>query len=356
MLPYAATYGGKRALVLVHIGGPFDATYVSAEALHLTASLATVDASLVSGTLTVVNETAVMVVEVARHAAEPARAESSTLTLPPLGLLCATSTSLLPTFNIEVGSSPSPLTEDEKTAIAVVSVASVDLQTVAAMGLLRCTPGTEEDAESESTIRALVPVALSGTCVGAIQGALLLIGVACVATMCTTGILRRVRGLSWVQAAGVVRCPGLVLSVWGAMQMGLVVCGGRLASSESGYRGLGVAGLVAGAALPFLTVSSTYLFVSRRCLRLGQTSEALEVSSPLAVRLRSLMLPRYELDFATFPTSAAFSTVVGKYRRPCCLWTGLAQAQPLVMLLVVLSPTAACTPTLVVAGVAAFHI
>ena len=352
-LSYSATYNGRRALVLVHIRGAFGMVPAG---IDLIASLSTVDAILIPGALSILNGSAVMVVEVQRRADEPVRGESVSLSVPHTGLPCSSfQRDGLPTFNVELGASPAPLSEGEKTAIAVVSAVSVDLQTVAAVGLLRCTPGSLGEAESEAAIRGLVPVALSGSCVGAIQGALLSIGVACVAIVCVTGIWKGVRGRSWLEAAAVVRCPGMVLSVWASMQMGLVVCGGRLVTSNGiiggGDRLLGAVGLAVGAVLPLLSVGVTYLFVSRRCYRLIQTAEAVTSTSSKAVWLRSLMLPSYELDTVAFPASSAFSTVVGKFRRPSCLWAGLPQTQPLVMLLAIFSTTTTCTPTLVVAGV-----
>lgn len=329
-LSYSSTHNGRRPLVLVQIEGPFDPQAQTLGA-RLFVSLSSVVVSVVAESVSVKSRSAVMVIEFQRHADEPAQAASSSLTLdmPCSGQPGASS----PNFIVELGSSPAPLSEEEKTAIAVVSVLSADLQTVAAVGLLRCAPGSLGAAESDATIRALVPVALSATCVGAIQGALLSIGVACVAAICTTSIWKHARGLSWVEAAAAARCPGIVLSIWAAVQMGLIVCGGRLFTSNSdeiGDRVLGIAGLVCGAVLPSLSVCLTYLFASRRCYQLVQTPEAVASSSLLVVRLRSLLLPTYELDTTTLPVSAAFSTLVGPIRRASCLWAGLADRKSVV--------------------------
>ena len=104
-LPYEATYDGRRALVLVHIRGRFNPAYAPTAAVPLTSSLSTVEASLLPGALFTANGT-VVVVEVVRHAAEPAQAEISSLTLA-VGHQCTPHTGDgLPTFNIELSPHP----------------------------------------------------------------------------------------------------------------------------------------------------------------------------------------------------------------------------------------------------------
>ena len=201
-------------------------------------------------------------------------------------------------------------------------------------------PGSDEDVESEAGIRALVPVALSGTCAGAVQGALLAIGVAgvlSVAAMCVVKAAKSKDGLGWVEAAAMARCPGVVIAVWAFVQMGLVVCGARLATAEDGDRGdvvLGVVGVIAGAVLPVVCIVLAWSVVSRRCYRLGQVPAAVAGRSGVVVWARSVFLPSYELDAQVYPVSKAFSTVVGRTKRPSCVYAGLSSMQPVVMLLV----------------------
>ena len=76
------------------------------------------------------------------------------------------------------------------------------MQTVAAMSLLRCSPGDSATVETDSTIRALVPVALSGTCAGAVQGAMLAVAAVGVICAVATLIVMRVPACSTAVSAG----------------------------------------------------------------------------------------------------------------------------------------------------------
>ena len=135
-IPYASTTGGRKAHVLLRLRGVADVVTPTL-GTQLDSSLSTVRAQYASRTfLSATNGSVVMIVEILREATEPARAEMCSLTLSSLGLPCVSSDgSHLPRFEIELGSSPAPLSEGEKTAIGVVSVVSVDLQLVAAVGL-----------------------------------------------------------------------------------------------------------------------------------------------------------------------------------------------------------------------------
>jgi hypothetical protein len=140
--------------------------------------------------------------------------------------------------------------------------------------------------------------------------------------------------------------------------MGLVVCGARLATSDSsGSRSssgdvvLGVVGVVAGGLLPFVCVFLAWGVVSRRCYRLAQVPEAVAGRSRVVVWARSVLLPSYELDAEVYPVSKAFSTVVGRTRRPSCVWAGLPVIQPINMMLVAFAHGSLCNIMLIVTGV-----
>eukprot|EP00658_Telonema_sp_P-2_P044238 TRINITY_DN32092_c0_g1_i1.p1 TRINITY_DN32092_c0_g1~~TRINITY_DN32092_c0_g1_i1.p1 ORF type:complete len:220 (-),score=45.26 TRINITY_DN32092_c0_g1_i1:120-779(-) len=123
----------------------------------------------------------VIIVDVRRMDPNPVSSVDGRVTLLPGGFMCTTSTPNnnnivgMPWVNIALDAPLPPLTIAEQQAVAVVSAISPGMQTVAAMTLLRCSPGNTATVETETTIRALVPVALSGTCAGAVQGAILAI-------------------------------------------------------------------------------------------------------------------------------------------------------------------------------------
>ena len=353
-IPFDATYGGKSARVLVHVdvGSPAHAylngSYPTQGAVLPTSQPGSIAAAPASSTFL---HGGVLVVDVVRTDANPLDARGGTVELPRGPFLCVSPSGRtgVPAVRVALLAPPPVLTTAERAAIATVSAGSADLQTVAAIGLLRCSPGAEEDVETDAGVRALVPVALSGTCAGAVQGAFLAIGVAALASVCVTLVVMRVRGVGWTAAAAVTRCPGLVIAVWAFVQMGLVVCGARLVTGNSLV--LGAAGVAAGGALPVVCVALTWGVVSRRCYRLAQTPKAAAGRSGLVVRLRSLLLPSYELDGDAHPVSKAYSAVVGRSRRPSCLWSALPVMQPVVMLLVVFVQGAMCSTSLIVAGV-----
>eukprot|EP00658_Telonema_sp_P-2_P061298 TRINITY_DN50010_c0_g1_i1.p1 TRINITY_DN50010_c0_g1~~TRINITY_DN50010_c0_g1_i1.p1 ORF type:complete len:251 (+),score=44.63 TRINITY_DN50010_c0_g1_i1:44-796(+) len=106
---------------------------------------------------------------------------------------------------------------------------------------------------------------------------------------------------------------------------------------------LGALGIVIGAALPLVCVGLAWGVVSRRCYRLVQVPEAV-------VGVWFVFLPSFELDGEAYPISKAFSTVVGRTRRPSSLWAGLYVIQPVVLMLVIFVEGASCEVFLIIAG------
>ena len=353
-LPYTATYDGKAARVLVY--ADMDLGREDLQGVPLLSSHSAVQVVSVSNGIPF-KDGYVAVLEVRRNDATPLETISSAVAFPASLLTCrhdTTSTLGLPVFYLSLDASSPALSEPERVVVAVVSAVSSNLQTVAAVGLLRCAPGSLANVESASGIRSLVPVALSGTCLGAVQGALLFIAMSAVVALGAVGIAMYLRGLRLIAAAALTRV-GLVFVVWAQLQMGLVVCGARLLLGDTD-KGLGALGVFVGAILPVVTVTLAYTVLSRRCYRVCQTEEALLAGPKYAVVARSLILPSFTLEDPSLPLSAAFSTVVGYCRRPSCLWAGLPYIQPVVMLLVSFSTQGLCSPTLISSGVFFFTI
>ena len=360
-IPFDATSKSGSALVLVRVGVGvnINTTYPTSNVTFPTSTSdddggggGEIVAVGESGT---VGEGGVVVVAIRRVDASPLSALSGSMMLPGGVLLCTpTATSGGPWANIVLEAPPTALGEKERIAIAAASMASADLQTVAAIGLLRCTPGSDDDVESEAGVRALVPIALSGTCAGAVQGALLGVCVALLVSVGATCAVKAVRGVGWAQAAATTRCPSLMLSVWGFLQMGFVVCGARLLTApeeDGGDVVLGGVGVVVGGVLPGVYVLLAWTVVSRRCYRLAQVPGAVAGRHGAVVWARGTWLPSYELDSAVYPVSRAHSVVVGRTRRASPLWAGLSVIQPVAMLLVVFVQGTSCSVMLIIAGV-----
>ena len=121
-------------------------------------------------------------VKIRRIDADPVGGISTTLSFYPIQLC-----DVLPlSVPIWLGAPPSRMSRDEELAVSVVSaVGGTGLQAVVGLGLLHCTPGDLRN--DDLNIRGLVPVALSNSCEGAVQGALLSIGG--VAILNTLGML-----------------------------------------------------------------------------------------------------------------------------------------------------------------------
>lgn len=220
------------------------------------------------------------------------------------------------------------------------------------MGCFRCSPGSDEDVETEAGIRALVPIALSATCKGAVEGALVGIAAAAVVSVLATSFVKFAKKTSWMEAASLTRSPGIILFVWAFLQMGMTVCGARLITAEDTSNvALGVVGVMLGCVLPGVCITVTWAIVSRRCFRLSQRIAAIAGRSPVIVWCRSTFLPSYQLDHAVYPVSRMFATLVSRTRRPSCVWAGLATVQPLVMLLIVFFEGAMCDIILIIGGV-----
>ena len=268
-LPFTATASGAAASLLLHIASPLaslNTTYPLADRVLTTTKPDAMQVVVVAAKFTLSG--VVMVVDVRRVDANPTSTIKGSIAIPEDSiLLCTPSDYLLtphnglPWANVDFSAPPTPLNDGERTVVAITAFAAADLQTVAAIGMLRCSPGSDEDVESEAGIRALVPVALSGTCAGAVQGALLAIGAAGVLSVMAMSIVKTVKKLSWVEAAAMVRCPGVVIAVWAFVQMGLVVCGARLTTGGSDVV-LGVVGVLAGALLPIMCIGLAWGVVS----------------------------------------------------------------------------------------------
>ena len=360
-LPFTATSKGSVARVLIHIAPVVVNELFTLLDTGLTTTKPGVEVRVAASTFTSLGGV-VVVVDIRRTDASPTTAISGSIVFPGNLFTCTPDNTKqprshggLPWAVITLEAPSTPLGVGEQTAIAVGAMVAADLQTVAAIGMLRCTPGSDEDVESEAGIRALVPVALSGTCAGAVQGALLAIGVAGILSGVAICAVKAVKkDVGWMEAAARARCPGIVIAVWAFVQMGLVVCGARLATADGGGADvvLGVVGVVVGAILPAVCVCLARGVVSRRCYRLAQVPDAVAGRHKMVVWARSVFLPSYELDTDVYPVSKAFSTVVGRTRRPSCLWAGLPAMQPVVMLLVVFVRGELCSVFLIVAGVA----
>lgn len=256
-------------------------------------------------------------------------------------------------FIVQLTASIPALSVAEQQTIATISAVAPSLQTVAAVGLLRCSPGSVETSETDAGVRALVPIALTGTCAGAVQGALLGVASAGVISIIATAVLMRVRGISWMNAAAVTRCPGAMLGVCGFMQMGFVVCGSRLIllSSDATDTALGIIGVGLGATLPLVNICLAWGVISRRCYRIGLTQTARKESTRGGIWLRSVLLPEFELDTSTLPVSKAYSTLVGRSRLVGSVWAAVPVSQPLIMMVVVFVHGAGCSAVLIVAAV-----
>eukprot|EP00658_Telonema_sp_P-2_P024190 TRINITY_DN19712_c0_g1_i5.p1 TRINITY_DN19712_c0_g1~~TRINITY_DN19712_c0_g1_i5.p1 ORF type:complete len:399 (+),score=74.00 TRINITY_DN19712_c0_g1_i5:300-1496(+) len=205
--------------------------------------------------------------------------------------------------------------------------------------LLACTPG---DGSSDAVnVRALVPVALSETCVGAIQGALLAILVALVVSGGVVAVVKQVKRLSWTGAAALTQFPSITLIVCAQLQMGLVVCGGKVMLAGQDDVGLGAFGLVLGVGMFPAYPLLARLLVSRRCYRLALTEAAPGTHHTLARRVLTWTLPQYSLD-STITISRSFAHVVGRCRRPSPLWAGIATFQPIAMMFCVFAQSGYC--------------
>ena len=279
-----------------------------------------------------------LVVDIIRVDKDPVDGVDAVLTFPSLGV--CTGTRL--TARISLGAPPPRLSHNQEVAVATVAAtmsgAGPDLQSIAALGLMACTPGANSDSDSVN-VRALVPIALSNTCTGAVQGGLLAVACAMTVSLVAVAVLRRSKELTWGEAASVAQCPSVVLIVCSLVQMGLVVCGGRLVV-EGGADGglLGVLGLVLGIALfPAYPLLARFL-VSRRCFRLTLTDAAPTTARPL---LR-WMLPEYTLD-GKVAVSRSFAHVVGRTRLRSSLWAGTATFQPILMLFCVFARPGYCS-------------
>ena len=297
-----------------------------------------------------------VVIDVKRLDSSPLSSLSAVVVVPPEAFVCTQNASLqqggIPWFNLFLSGPAPTLTVKEKQAVAVVSALSAavaaDMQTLAAVSLLRCSPGDTENVETDAGIRALVPVALSGTCVGAVQGALLTLGIVALVTFLGTVVFKTFRKISWGEAAATLRFPGIFLAAWAFLQMGLVVCGGRLVTASANISDsvLGGIGVVLGTAVPFVIMGLAYFVVSRRCYRLEGKK-----AGPVTSWARRVFLPEYELDTIGVPISKAYSTVVGRSRRLSCFWAGLPLFQPVILVFVIFAQGAVCSSLLIIAGV-----
>ena len=247
----------------------------------------------------------------------------------------------LPWMDVSLAAPPAVLSGAALTVVtsgaAVSSLLTTDLQTVAAMGMLGCAPRGADSGESDN-VRALVPVSLGDTCEDAVWGAL--VTMAGVGALSGVAVLvhRRIKGLPWTQTCAALFSPSIFLQAWGMLQMGLVVCGGRLV--QQGSVVVGAVGLLAG-----LAIVPCYMFlaervISRRCYRLGLSGGAPRNRAVRAVMF--VMLPRYELNKEEMPACKAFTVVVGRTRYRWSGWAGLWVMQPVVMLLCVFAKGELC--------------
>ena len=254
---------------------------------------------------------------------------------------------------------PTVLGAGERAAVAVVATmsaaaAATDLQAVAVLALSACSSGS--DGDNESSVRALVPIALTNTCEGAVGGALVGIGgaaIACGAVVVFLMTAKRASFPTLLCACSQIRCPSVVLLVWAMMQTGLLTCGVKLLqvgdAGSGGSIALGVVGVVLGVTPPFLYWWVARGVASRRCYRLAPTGA---VPCGRAGRaLCRVLFFRYELDMDVYPMSKCFATVVNKTRRPHWIWAGLPVLSPVVLLLVILAEGNGCSPLLLTAGV-----
>ena len=335
--------------------------------------LSAVSASFVSST-----ETGIFTIEVRRTDTRPLRDIDVVLSIPASHLLCTTVPESqirlggVPWFSMRLAAPPPALPSGDRDAIASISPVSTNLQVIAAVGLLRCSPGATFSVETEAGVRALVPMALSGTCRGAVQGALLAISLAFVLNLLLTILLKVLKGINWFDAAAISQFPGATLFLWGFLQMGLVVCGGRLMTNIDDAVGnysvkdahLGQVGVVLGVAVPFLYIAVTWAFVSRRCYHIRETTppaastvEGEPQPQPLTeqpTRLNTFIVetfvPKFELDMSLYPSSKAYSFVVGWSRFASSLWVALPTTQPMLMLFVVFVYGEACEALLTITG------
>jgi hypothetical protein len=270
------------------------------------------------------------------------------------------------------------MSRDEELTVSVVSaVGGTGLQAVVGLGLLRCTPGDLRN--DDLNVRGLVPVALSNSCEGAVQGALLAIG--CTAIFNILGMLfvkhQRTKtikvsvvvkastaqpsdddhdgdyvdvppskmevGCSWWEAASLAMCPSITLAVASLLQMGLIVCGGRMIQDGLGVA-LGMVGVLVGLVLFPLFPFLVWLLVSRRCYQLAPTPEA------PAKLILPWLLPCYVLDSDVLPTKA-FSHLVFQRRYPHFIWAMLPVLQPTIMFFPTMAAPGYCSGLLLFAAV-----
>ena len=283
--------------------------------------------------------------------------------LPGAMVSCAVADRSLMAVPVHFAAPPAVLGAGEKAAVAVVSslsgaAAATDLQAVAVLALSACSPGGEGD-DNESSVRALVPIALSNTCEGAVGGALVGIGGAAVLCCAVVGFLMTAKRASFptlLSACSRIRCPSIVLVIWAMMQTGLLTCGVELLqggeSISAGSGALGAVGVVLGVAPPFVYWWVARGVASRRCYRLAPTGVL--PGGGVGRALCRVLFFRYELDMDVYPMSKCFATVVNKTRRPHWIWAGLPVLLPVVLLLVMLAEGSGCSPLLTAAG--AIHL
>eukprot|EP00658_Telonema_sp_P-2_P013427 TRINITY_DN15083_c0_g1_i5.p1 TRINITY_DN15083_c0_g1~~TRINITY_DN15083_c0_g1_i5.p1 ORF type:complete len:1156 (-),score=46.76 TRINITY_DN15083_c0_g1_i5:105-3422(-) len=354
-IPFDATNNGASARLLIHLDqGNVDYVNTTLE-MTMRPFISTPSTIEANGASQTFQFGSLVAVDIKRLDPNPLSSLSAVVVVPPESFVCVQNASLqqggIPWFNLYLSGPDPTLTEKEKQAVAVVSALSAavaaDMQTLAAVSLLRCSPGDTENVETDAGIRALVPVALSGTCVGAIQGALLTMGIVALVTFLGTAIFKTIRRIPWGDAAATLRFPGIFLAVWAFLQMGLVVCGGRLVlASPTSDKALGAIGVALGICVPFVFMGLAYCVVSRRCYRLAGKE-----AGPGTFWARRILLPEYELDTISIPISKAYSTVVGRSRLLSCFWAGLPLFQPVILAFVIFAQGAVCSSLLIVSGV-----
>ena len=276
---------------------------------------------------------------------------------------------------------PPPLSDEgtRKAAGTVSSVATVasvaagpmaaDVQALAALGSLRCSPGggdaTGDNGNAMAdNVRSLSLVAFDSTCHGALIGDFVFLGgFTAIHFAAVLAVLMMKKRSMW-GAMAMVRFPSLTFVMAASLQTGLIVCGYQVIDT-----GLGAVGFVAGVALPVIPVVVLLTVVSRRRYRIQfpalrpRRPFGYGVDEPRAVpcggcegRLVDVMLPTTSLDGQFHPIGVAFSTFVGRNRLPHAVWGCLPYLTPLALLPAVVAPISACVPLIVVSALAYFAL
>ena len=219
------------------------------------------------------------------------------------------------------------------------------------------------------SIQSLVPTSLRKSCEYAVYSAWLSIAVAILLDGGLVVALRYVKSkkdplFGWLDAMAMAQFPSIPFMIASILQTGFVVCGGILVSeqgstlvqgvqtsglSDVGAVLIGLASILTAIGLPAVSAFLSDRFVSRTCHFLAPTKAAPQ--HPAIRMALKIVFPQYELDTAAQPISKAFSALVGRYRRPSCLWSAVTFAPQLVLLLCVLASGSLCAPLYYIAMV-----